>query len=158
MILPCSKIIIPFSLVFLPDNCDFLFHPTVQANLTLYIHIVNDTTTKILVSNIFDCPLCIPRHQKLGHIIDICYKNCFLVDAKATFNFAVFSPRAQPLFNLHTGIALALTNIDILIKIQLKNAVRVYGDRVMVRKISKLITQYLFIWESKSFVQILSKR
>ena len=134
---PRSETMIPLAPVSLPDDRDFLFYPTTQSNLTLYVHIVDHMTTKIIVSNTSDCPLRIPRHQKLGHIIDICYENCFLADAQATFDSAAFPPRAQPFFDLHAGIALAL--IDTVMEIQLDNGVRVYGDRAAVREISELV-------------------
>lgn len=137
---PRSKTMIFFAPVSLPNNRDFLFHLTTQANLTLYAHIVNHITTKILVSNTSDCSLRIPRHQKLSHIVDICYKNCFLADAQATFDSAAFPPRAQPFFNLHAGVALAPT--DTLMEMQLDNGVRVYGDEAAVREISELVAQY----------------
>ena len=114
---------IPLAPVSLPDDRNFLFYPTAQSNLSLYAYIVDYTTTKILVSNSSDRPLRIPWHQKLGHIIDICYENCFLADAQVTFDSAAFSPRAQPFFDLHAGIALAPT--DTAIQTQLNNDVRV---------------------------------
>ena len=140
---PRSETMIPLAPVSLPNDRDFLFYPTNQANLTLYAHIVDHITTKILVSNTSDCSLHIPRHQKLGHIVDICYENCFLADAQATFDFAAFPPRAQPFFDLHTGVALAPT--DTLIETQLDNGVKVYGDEAAVREISELVAQYLSI-------------
>lgn len=76
-----SKLMIPLIPVFLPDNRNFLFYLTTQAKLTLYAQIVDHTTTKILVSNISDCPLRILQHQKLGYIVDIYYENYFLADA-----------------------------------------------------------------------------
>lgn len=54
VVLPHLKMMIPLSPVFLPDNRDFLFHPTTQVNLTLYAQIVDNITTKMLVSNISD--------------------------------------------------------------------------------------------------------
>lgn len=65
------------SLVLLPllDNCEFLFHLTTQANLTLFMHIVNHQTSKVLVKNVSNKTLCIPYHHKLGHLIDIIYDN-----------------------------------------------------------------------------------
>lgn len=101
------------ALVFLPDDRNFLFHPTTQANLTLYAYIVDPRTTKILVSNTSNRPLHISRHQKLGHIIDIYYENCFLADAQATFVSAAFLPKTQTFFDLHIEAALALTDIPI---------------------------------------------
>ena len=156
MIPPCSKSMIPLAPVSLPDDRDFLFHPTTQANLSLYMRIVNHTTTKILVSNTSDRPLRVPRHQKLGHIIDICYENCFLADAQATFDSAVFPPKAPPFFDLHAGISLAIT--DTAMEMQLDNGVRVYRDKAAVREIFELVAQPLSIWESEGFVQILPER
>lgn len=95
MVPPNSKKMIFFAPVSLPDNCNFIFHPTIQANLILYTHIINYTTTKILVSNTSDCPLCIPQHQKLSHIVNICYENCLLADAQVTFDSAAFPLRTQ---------------------------------------------------------------
>lgn len=54
---PCSKTMIFLAPVSLPDDRDFLFHLTTQANLTFYTHIVDHTITKILVSNTSDCLL-----------------------------------------------------------------------------------------------------
>ena len=136
--------------VFLPSDRNFLFHSITQANLTLYAQIVNYTITKILVSNTSNRPLCIPRHQKLGHVVDICYENYFSADAQATFSFAAFLPKAQPFFNLYAGVALAPT--DTLMETQLDNGVRIYEEKVAVREISELVAQYPSIWESEGFV------
>lgn len=114
-------------------------------------------TTKILFSNIFDCPLRILWHQKLGHIIDICYENCFLADVQATFNSTAFSPRAQPFFDLHARIALALTDTNTFIKIKLDNGIRVYKNKAAVREISELVAQYPFIYEFEGLVWIFLK-
>ena len=153
---PCSKSMIPLAPVSLPDDRDFMFHPATQANLTRYAHIIDHTTTKILVRNTSDRPLRIPRHQKLGHVVDIRYENCFLADTQATFNSAAFPPKAQPVFDLHAGVSLAPT--DAAMETQLNNGVRVYGDEAAVRQISELVAQYPSIWESEGFVQIPPER
>lgn len=77
---PCLDSMIPFVLVFSSNNRDFLFHLTIQANLTLYTYIFDHKTSKILFKNTIDCLLRILRHQRHCHIIDIAYNNCFLVD------------------------------------------------------------------------------
>lgn len=81
IVLPYSKMMILFILVSLPNNHNFMFHPINQANIILYTYIFNHITTKFLLSNIFDCSLLILRYQKLGHIIDIYFENCFLANA-----------------------------------------------------------------------------
>lgn len=64
----------------LPDDWEFFFHPITQAKLTLYSHIVDHETLKILVKNASDRPLYILRRHKLGHLLDIAYDNYCLVD------------------------------------------------------------------------------
>lgn len=139
VVLPHSKIMIPLSPISPPDNRNFLLHLIIQANLTLYAHIVDYITTKILVSNISDPLLHILQHQKLGHIVDICYKNCFLANIQAIFNSAVFLPKAQSFFNLYAGIALAPTDTDIPMETHLNNGIEVYRDKAAVREISELV-------------------
>lgn len=51
---PCSKTIIPLLSIPLLDDQNFLFHPATQTNLTLYMHIVDHETLKVLVRNTFD--------------------------------------------------------------------------------------------------------
>lgn len=82
---PRSEAMIPILPVPLPDNRDFLFHPATQTNLTLYTHIVDHETSKVLVRNTSNRPLRISCRQKLGHIVDIRYDNCFLADANSAF-------------------------------------------------------------------------
>lgn len=53
----CSKTMIPLLLVPLSDNRDFLFHLTTQTNLTMYTHIVDYETSKVLVRNTSNQPL-----------------------------------------------------------------------------------------------------
>lgn len=68
---PRFETMVPLLLVFLPDDRDFLFHPTAQPSLTLFAHIMHHDTKKILVRNTFNRPLRILRCQKMGHVIDI---------------------------------------------------------------------------------------
>lgn len=46
----------------------------------LYSHIVDYKILKILIKNIFDQLLHIFRRHKLGHLFDIAYNNCFLIN------------------------------------------------------------------------------
>ncbi len=82
---PCCKTMTLLFPVPLLDDRDFLFYLTIRTNLTLYIHIVDHKTLKVLVKNMSDQLLRISHWQKLGYIIDICYDNCFLANAKAVF-------------------------------------------------------------------------
>lgn len=80
IILRHSNSIISLVPVSLPDDPDFLFYSTIKANLTFYIYIIDNETSKIIVRNTCNCLLHIPRCHKLDYIIDIAYDNCFLMD------------------------------------------------------------------------------
>ena len=68
---PRSETMVPLLPVPLPNNRDFLFHPTAQLTLTLFAHIMHHDIKKILVRNTFDRLLRISRRQKMGHVVDI---------------------------------------------------------------------------------------
>lgn len=114
VVLPHSKTMIFFVLIFLLNDCNLIFYSTICANLILYAHIVNHTKTKILVSNNFNCPLYIAQYQKLNYIINICYDYYVLTKFQTTFYSAVFLFIAQLFINLHARVE--LTPINALIK------------------------------------------
>ena len=150
-----SETIILLLPVPLPDDRDFLFHPIAQANLTLFAHIMYHDTKKVLVRNTSDRPLRISRCQRLGHIVDICYDNCFLADAKSAFNSATVPPQTAPFFEHE--LCCTPTSTDPSMETRLDNGVRVYGDEHAVALLAQLVAKYPSIWESEGFVQILPK-
>lgn len=137
----------------LPDDHDFLFHLTAQVTLIMYTHIVDYKTTRVLIRNVSDRLLQILRYYKLGHIINISYKKCFLAKLKITFNSAIFLPTDQPYFNLHFHIIASTANASI--EIQLNNGMRLYGDTEAVKEIVQLVAKYLSIMEYEDFMRIL---
>lgn len=150
---PRSETMVPLLPVPLPDNRDFLFHPKAQPNLTWFAHIIHYDTKKILVRNTSDRPLCISHCQKLGHVVDIWYDNCFLSDAKSAFYSATVFPQTAPFFEEELSCTPTPTNASM--DTTLDNGVRVYKDEHAVTLLAELIAEYPFIWEYKSFVRIL---
>ncbi len=144
---PRSEAMISLVKLPLPDDRDFLFHHTPQANLTLYSHIMDYETLKVLVRNASDLPLRIPRWHKLGHILDIAYENCFLTDTRSAYDTASV-PLSSPFPNLGAGPALPPT--DTLMEIALENGIRVFGNANAVKQISDLVAEYPLIWESQA--------
>ena len=151
-----SKAIIPLLPVPLPDDRDFLFHSTAQANLTLFTHIMHHDIKKVLVKNTSDRPLRISRRQRPGHIVDICYDNCFLTNAKSAFNSVVVTLQTTLFFEHKLFYTPTLT--DPSMETRLDNGVRVYGDKHAVALLAQLVAEYLSIWESESFIQIPPER
>lgn len=141
---PPSEAMIPLVKVPLPDDRDFLFHPTAQANLTLYTHILDHETSKILVRNTSDRPLRIPRRHKLGHLLDIAYENCFLA------NTAHDSAAIPSFSHLFSGLSarISLPPADSSMETVLENGIKVYGDDTIVKQIADLVAKYPSIWES----------
>lgn len=131
---PRSEAMVPLKPILLPDDRDFLFHPVVQANLTLFAHLIDHETTKVLVRNTFDRPLRISRRQRLGQVVNIRYNNCFLVEPESALQAAAFPPKALPFFEHEYSCTPALT--DPSMKTRLDNDVRVYEDEQAVTLLS----------------------
>lgn len=123
MVFLCLEAMI--SLIFLPlsNNRDFLFYPATQANLMLFTHFVNYQTPKVLVKNTFGQILPIFRRHKLGHLIDIAYKNYFLANIYSAFDAATFPPLSQYLSNYNISPLLLPT--DSFLETVFSNGVRV---------------------------------
>ena len=143
---PCSKAMISLEKLPLPDNRDFFFHPAPQADLTLYSHIMDYETFKILVKNASDLPLCVPRRYKLGHLLDITYNNCFLIDTESAYSTASVPLSSHPFSVL--GAEPTLPPTDASMETVLENGIKVFGDADVVRQISDLVAEYPSIWES----------
>ena len=153
---PRSKAIVSFVPLPLPDNRDFLFHPNTQANLTLFTHLVDHKTSKVLVRNDFSRTIWVPRRHRLGYIVDIAYKNCFLADAHSVYDAVTSPPYSHHLPNPNTSSSFFPSNSSL--EAILSNGVKVYGDATAVKQIAELVAEYPTIWESQDFVQIPPER
>ena len=153
---PRSEAVVPVLPVPLLDDRDFLFHPTAQANLTLFAHIIHHDTKKVLVRNISDRPLRISRRQRLGHVVDIRYDNCFLADTETAFDSATIPPQTTPFFE--HGPFCTPTPTDPSMVTTLENGMSVYRDKHAVALLAQLVAEYPSIWESEGFVQIPPER
>lgn len=87
-------------------------------------------TKKVLVRNTSDRPLRISRCQKLGHVVNIRYNNCFLADVESAFNSATVPPQTAPFFEHE------LSWVPTPIETTLDNGMRVYGDEHAVTLLS----------------------
>lgn len=90
VLFPHSKVMVLLVSLLLPNNRDFLFHPATQANLTLFTHIVDYQTLKVLIKNACNKTLCILCRHKLGDLINIIYDNCFITNTQSAF-YAIIS-------------------------------------------------------------------
>lgn len=156
MVSPYSEAMVLLIYLPLPNNCDFLFHSITQAILMLFIYLVNHQTSKVLVRKNTNQMLHISKYHKLGHLIDIAYKNYFFANIYSTFDMATSLFLLQNLFDHNISPFFFMTNF--LLKIVLSNRVRVYKNKTAIKQIVELVAKYLTIWESQGFVQILSER
>lgn len=118
----------------------------------LFEHIIHHNTKKIPVKNTFNCLLRILCHQKIEHVIDIQYNNCFFADFKFVFHSATVSLQTAPFFE--HKLSCTLTPTDASIETTLDNKVRVYRDENKVTMLTQLVAKYPYIQKSKDFVQI----
>ena len=142
-------LLVPLALL---DNRNFLFHSATQANLTLFTYLVDHKTLKVLVRNGSSQAIQVPRHHRLGHIVDINYKNCFLANAHSVRDAATSPPSSQHLPK--PNAVSSLLPSDSFLETVLSNRIKVYGDATAVRQIANLVAEYSTIWESQDFVQI----
>ena len=105
-----SETMIPLLLISLLDDRDFLFHLIAQSNLMLFAYILYYDSKKILVRNISDRPLRILHYQRLGHIVGICYNNCFLADANFAFDAVAVFSQTTPFFKYKPSCTSTPTN------------------------------------------------
>lgn len=113
---------------------------------------MHHNTRKVLVKNTSDRPLRILRCQKLGHVINIWYNNCFLADIKSVLYSATVPPQTTPFFEHELFSAPTPTNPSM--ETTLDNGVRAYRDEHAVTLLSQLVAEYPSIWESEGFVWI----
>lgn len=147
---PCSEAMLSLVPLPLPDDRDFLFHPATQANLTLFTHLIDHETSKVLVRNDSSQTIRVLHGHRLGHVVDIAYKNCFLTDAYSIRDAATSPPSSQHLPNPDPSSFFLPS--DTFLETILSNGVKVYGDATAVRQIAELVAEYPTIWESQSFV------
>ena len=74
---PHAETAIPIHNVGLPASRDFLFEPDGDFDLGMYAHMVDASTTAILVRNDRDVPVKVPRNSRLGRISEIEFPNAF---------------------------------------------------------------------------------
>lgn len=147
---PRSEIMVLLLPVPHPDDRDFLFYLTDQANLMLFMYIIYHDTKKILVKNTFDWPLRILCRQRLGHVVDICYNNCFLAITETAFDSATVPPQTTPFFKHNHSYT--PTPTDLFMITTLDNGVKVYKDKHAVTLLAQLVAEYPSIWEFEDFV------
>lgn len=153
IILPCSKALVAFQHIRLPDSCNFLFCPSSQQHLTLYSHLLNHNSIKVLVRNNADHAIKIPLHYRLGCITELPYKSCFATSVD--FDLASTSSTSLTIFHDHNDISI-LSVKDL--ETELPNSIKIYRDKKVVNTIMYLVDKYPSIWKSSDFVQILPKR
>lgn len=147
---PHSEALVAFQRIKLPDSCDFLFSPASQQYLTLYSYLFDHISTKVLVCNDIGYTIKIPLHHQLGCVTKLPYKSYFAT----SINLDVVSkPLISPtIFHDYNGISIPSAED---METELLNSIKIYRDKEAVDMITRLIDDYLSIWESLDFIQIL---
>ncbi len=150
---PHSEALVTFQRIKLPDSRDFLFSPAPQHHLTLYSHLLDHNSTKILVRNEACRAIKIPLHHRLGYVTELPYESCF--PTSADLDVASTPPTSSTIFHDRNGISIPPAGD---IETELPNGIKIYGDREAVDAITRLVKDYPTIWESSGFVQVPPER
>lgn len=148
---PESEALVQFVCFNLLDDRDFLFKPTPHSYLTLFSHILNNSTHRVLVRNASHRPILLSRRQRLGTLTEIPYGNCFQVALDLEL---AKHPPITP--NHQAGIRVPTLEPDL--ETRLANEIRVYRELLAVQQISDLVDEFSSIWKPSGFVQIPSER
>ena len=76
---PHTEVAVPINGTSLPETRDFLFEPADDVNFTLYAHLVDASTSAVIIRNDHAQPIQIPRNFRLGRISELDYPNAFQV-------------------------------------------------------------------------------
>ena len=92
---PHTEMAIPVHNVNLPASRDFLFEPE-DSELAMYAHLIDASTTAILVRNDKDIPVKIPRNYRLGRVSELDFPNAFHIeDSDDVRHLAIKEPKAS---------------------------------------------------------------
>lgn len=150
MVPPCLETMVSLILLLLPNNSDFLFHPTTQINLMLFTYIIDYQTSKVLVRNTSNHILHFLHCYKVSYLIDIIYDNYFLINAHSCFDSATSPPSLQQLPGHSANPPLLPINSSL--ETILNNRIRLYRNIASIRQIAKLMVEYPIILKSQDFV------
>lgn len=150
---PHSEVLVTFQHIKLPDSRNFLFSPAPQQHLTLYSHLLDHTSTKVLVRNNAGHAIKIPLHHRLGCVTELLYESYFATSAD--IDVASTSPISPTIFHDRNRISIPPTGD---METELPNGIKIYGDKEAVDAITRLVDDYPSIWEFSGFVQIPPER
>ena len=77
-----SFLTVPIEPIDLPQDRDLIFEPDQLDALTLSAHIVDHNLSQVIVRNDTDLPITLPRHLRLGKVLEYEAEGCFQVDPK----------------------------------------------------------------------------
>ena len=164
---PHSVTNIPVSYHALPDDRDFLFEPELTKDLGqaggVFAHVVDASMTFVRARNATGSPVLLPKHTRLGTVVEYAVDGCYQVSYKSadlaacgwrtseqpTIPAAEASKSASKLayWSLHSNIDIAAasspaTVVDPALEHVLPNGVTVYGNEEAHRVLSSVVAEY----------------
>ncbi len=134
---PHSEVLVAFQRIKLPDSRNFLFSPAPQQHLTLYSHLLNHTSNKVLVCNNAGHAIKIPLHYRSGYVTELPYESCFATSAD--IDMASTPPTSPTIFHDRNGISIPPAGD---METELPNGIKIYGDKEAVDAITRLMDNY----------------
>lgn len=132
----------------LPDDRDFLFEPELPINLGyqggVFAHVVDTAMTFVQAKNATSAPVVLPRHVRLGTVVEYEANGCYQVSYKSASLAACgwrTSDRSQ--VSALATTAPATTKVDRNLEHVLSNGVTIYGrSEEALRVLSAVVSDY----------------
>lgn len=138
-----SEAVIGFLSPQLPDDCEFLFEPTTsRPNITLFAHLLDYSTTEVLVRNNYNKSVQIPCSFRLGAATEVFYKNCF--QAELDQSHAAYLPTFAEGFRSQQ---VKVSAVEPSLETRLPNGIMVYGPHKVISLFQSLVDKFPSIWE-----------
>ena len=143
----------------LPEDCDYMFEPTNQANVVLFTHLVNSRVKAVLAKNDSDRHVEIPRKFRLGAITELTYKNCFQADIDLEYaSTATSSTQGWQEKVFHIAASADHPQISPTVlqgpEERLPNGVTVYGSVLERQTLSNLVNDFPTLLQDKEFIDV----
>ena len=132
----------------LPDR-DFLFEPEMNG---VYAHFVDSTFDFVSVRNDTASPLVMPRHHRIGSVIEYEAEESYPIDVESHSLAAKASPDKEPRIAELTTLltpksAVSKTTVDPCLETKLPNGITIYGKPEHVEIMRRISEENPRVWE-----------
>ena len=143
----------------LPAGRDFLFEPQSHTTLSVYTHIVDEKMSSVFVQNDTDRPITLPKHVKLGHVMEYEENGCYAIDSDHQ-ELAVKPPKRRNWFKkalrgaMATAAAFGAAIAPAPQEFVHPTGVTIHGTPATTAAIANVVDQFPNLWKDTGQVNL----